>query len=159
MHLFILHPSSINGAKPSITANHKKLKNPLESCKKKRKKKRSWTHNNEKHQDERQIKPSPSMMTSKTNCHAAVINASWVGPSDWSMHSTQHHGIGPGVLPKGRSLCRAYTHTKAAGLPHFPTRDATWHDESFLVPRLQLLCSVPQKDVVLFLRVVVLVAL
>lgn len=35
MYLFILHPSFISGAKPSITANHKKLKNPLESYKKK----------------------------------------------------------------------------------------------------------------------------
>jgi len=28
------------------------------------------------------------------------------------------------------SVSSAYTHTKAAGLLHFFTRDATWHDES-----------------------------
>lgn len=28
------------------------------------------------------------------------------------------------------SVSSVYTHTKAAGVPHFPTRDATWHDES-----------------------------
>lgn len=69
-------------------------------------------------------------MTSKTNCHAAVINAR-LGRPFWLVHAQnaapQHWSR---CLPKGRSLSRAYTHTKAAGLPHFLTRDATWHDES-----------------------------
>lgn len=46
------------------------------------------------------------MVTSTTNCHAAFIS-----PSVWSMHSTQQHGIGPGVCRKeGVSLECTRTH-------------------------------------------------
>lgn len=53
----------------------------------------------------------------------------WVGPSDWSMHSTQPNGIGPGVCRK-EGVFLERIHTKAAGRLNFPTKDATWHDES-----------------------------
>lgn len=115
-----------------VTANQKR--NSLGNCKKgKKKKKRNCTH-------KKIIKTSismtnetlPSMITSKTNWQAAVIKTR-LGRPLWLVHAqyTTHCGIGPGVCPK-EGVCpeRTHTHTKAAGLPHFPTRDATWHDES-----------------------------
>lgn len=55
------------------------------------------------------------MMTSKTNCHAAVINTR-CGRLLWLVHAqnaaAQHWSR---CLPKGRSLSWAHIHTKAAG--------------------------------------------
>lgn len=54
-----------------VTACHKRMKSLWKAVKNEE----LDTKKISKHQDEDQIKPSPSMVISKTNCHAAVINA------------------------------------------------------------------------------------
>lgn len=48
------------------------------------------------------------MMTSATMQLSSTPG--WVGPSDWSMHSTQSGGIGPGVCQK-EGVCLERIHT------------------------------------------------
>lgn len=48
------------------------------------------------------------MMTSATTQLSSTPG--WVGPSDWSMHSTQRGGIGPGVCRK-EGVCLERIHT------------------------------------------------
>lgn len=71
-----------------------------------------------------------SIMTYETNNHTAVINHRLGGPLL----------IGPCTVCNATPLVQVFcqkegvsvlsVYTKAAGLPHFPTTDATWHDGS-----------------------------
>ena len=91
------------------------------------------------------MKPILSAMTSKINCGAAVINTRSGRPLSLVRVQNTAPRRWSRSLPGGRGLSRAHTHThtKAAGLPQFPTRKATWHGESRdrrtqSVPKLQV---------------------